>query len=634
MVVLFGVVLLVATAFSAVSAASTTESWTAKLGTGGRYGSVTITRTVTNFYSRYRASASIKNYRPNATYSVTDRRGNCTVLGAQITTPLMSMKTGAKGTATRTIDLNATKGNAIIQAMQAGSVAIRVGTPCGYLKGPAAVVIPTPTPTPPTNFSPGPGVPVLAPGHGQMVVTAAESWSDPSVPVDPGTTLDTVSVQCSSGACVPDDFALRDADGVDHPNVTPGRPGFEWLTFVVPTALATDVTLVWMVGGVEYLVPLHLPVPPEPVMALSLAATTGLDGAHIANAVGTPTGYVAVGWTGSIGATWVPAAWTSADGLAWTQRTVPAVAGGGVGAVARGSSGLLVAVGEAPITTSGYHRAAIWTSSDDGVTWTRVTGLSTNTIPGGAWRAVTAFGTGFAVVGNLPVGYGTDGYNGHAGAMTSSDGVHWTRSSLIAGATSTFMSGVIAGGPGLIAWGGTDAYADVVSGTAEVWTSTTGDTWSISPPARDWHNPDGGGATYRQMELIFGSTGAWTGLVTYGDSEMRPLVYTSTVGSTWTPVDVAASLRLFRPAAVTPIGDEWLVGGFSDTNAGYGPTAWFGHGGTWAPVTVPSPAGATAFEFARIEGFANGPEGVIAVGTIEFQSPNTRQGVVWTVPTP
>ena len=106
------------------------------------------------------------------------------------------------------------KGNAIVAAMNRGTVAIRVGKPCGYLKGPAAVVIPTPTPTPITPFSPGPGVPVLAPGTGTMIVTAAEQWDEPTIPVEPGMTLDTVRVDCGgrTASAAREAFVLRDSE--------------------------------------------------------------------------------------------------------------------------------------------------------------------------------------------------------------------------------------------------------------------------------------------------------------------------------------------------------------------------------------------------------------------------------------
>ena len=475
-----------------------------------------MTRTVTDSISRYRVSVTIKHYRPYTIYTVTDQLGNCSAPGAYITTPLMSLRTNGSGTGARSLDLSLAKGNAIVAAMNRGTVAIRVGKPCGYLKGPPAVVIPTPTPTPITPFAPGPGVPVLAPGQGTMITTAAESWDEPTIPVEPGTTLDTVRVECggASALCLPERFVLRDGEGVDHAAITPGR-GDGWLTFAVPTDLATDVTLVWTVAGIKYLVPLHLPVPPGPVMSLSLLTATGLDGATVKAAVGTPSAYVAVGWTGDEYPSPSPAAWTSADALTWTRHALPNVSGGTVRAIARGSSGLLVAVGAAPLVRGSLPRAAIWTSTDDGVSWKRAAGLSSDSIPNGEWNGVTAFGGGFVVVGNLrDRALDTQGepyYFGHAAAMTSTDGTQWIRSSLVGGAKYRFMGGVTPGGAGLIAWGGSEGVGDYGTLEGNAWTSKTGETWTLATARRDWHyngGPDGG---TRKFDVVFGYGGTRTG---------------------------------------------------------------------------------------------------------------------------
>jgi hypothetical protein len=481
-----------------------------------------------------------------------------------------------------------------------------------------------------------------------MVVAAAEQWDEPSIPVDPGMTLDTVQVECgySYAICAPDAFALRDSEGADHAPITPGRADAHfWLTFAVPTDLATDVTLVWTVAGIKYLVPLHLPVPPKPVLTLSLVTATGLDDATIKAAVGTPTSYVAVGWTGESYPNPAPAAWTSTDGQAWTRHGLPNVAGGMVNAVARGSSGLLVAVGEAPLVKGNLPRAAIWTSGDGGITWKRLTGLPSDPIPNGEWNGVTAFGGGFVVVGDLrDRAVDTQGqayYFGHAAAMTSPDGTHWTRSSSVGGAKYAFMGGVSPGGAGLIAWGGSEGVGDYGSLEAHAWTSKTGVTWSIAPNTRrDWHyhnGPDGG---TRKVDVVFGSGATRTGILTYGQDEFRPLVYETVDGLTWTPVDVAASLREFFPSATAPVGTDWLLGGYSTIldQAPAKPTAWLGHGGVWAPVTVPEPAGPPSYEQSgAISALASGPAGVIAIGIATYTQItglSTSDGVVWTVPTP
>ena len=118
--VVVGVVLLIATVMSAASAATTTERWTAKLGSIGQYGSVTLTRTVNNGYSRYDISASVKHFRPKTTYTVTDASGTCSVPGGYITSPLIqNLRTNAAGSASVSYHMSYEKGNVLIEAMNA-----------------------------------------------------------------------------------------------------------------------------------------------------------------------------------------------------------------------------------------------------------------------------------------------------------------------------------------------------------------------------------------------------------------------------------------------------------------------------------------------------------------------------------
>ena len=373
---------------------TTTERWTAKLGSIGQYGSVTLTRTVNNGYSRYDISASVKHFRPKTTYTVTDASGTCSAPGGFVTSPLIQNLQDERraGSASVSYYMSYEKGNVLIDAMNAGNVIVRVGTRCGYLRGPAAVVLPSPTPTQRTQFSPGPGVPVLA-GRDEMVVTAAEPWSDPSVPVEPGMTLDTVNVDCRSSRpepCLPASFVLRDAEGTDHAAVDPGRPG--WLTFAVPTALSTDVTLVWTANGYDFPIPLRLPVPPEPCRR----DEPGDDDRprrrehrrrrRDTDGLRSPSAAPLVRPTSAARQHGPPR--TARPGhreSCHTSRVGSSSSSGWVHAVTRGASGQLVAVGAAPLVKTGFPRAAIWTSSDDGLTWSRVTGLSSDTKPWGEW---------------------------------------------------------------------------------------------------------------------------------------------------------------------------------------------------------------------------------------------------------
>jgi hypothetical protein len=623
------------------AAAAAGQSWTAKLGTGGFYGSVTVSKAGTGTQP-FRAAVAVRHLRSATTYSVLVNRASCSVPGRAVTTPLMKFVTGSTGVLSRSAQISREKGAAILAALAVGRVAIRVGTHCGYLVGPVVPPpTPTPTPTPIGTFPPGLGVPVVAPGVAEIIVLAAEPWTDPAGGHDPADTLVTVEIfrTGSFAAAGPGDFILRDQGGTDRVPLPAGRtPALDaaavgWLTFEVPTDVATRVSLVWTAGGSTYLVPLIVAAPAAPPLALKLASTTGLDGAHIADSVGTPAGYVAVGWTKGPGPAYnlTPRAWTSPDGLTWLVRTIPSGTGGAVNGVARGSGGRLVAVGYVPVSGVPFPRGAIWTSTDQGATWVRVTNLPTDTAVGGLWHDVTVQGNGFVVVGSAQAaGQAAP----HAAAMTSPDGIHWTRAISVGSANCRDMTGVLAGGPGLIAWGAVWD-CDNVSYGAVAWSSTDGASWTKAPDATDFLTTDLGGGSSRAMSLVFGSAGDWIAIATSADEDGRALAYRSSDGRTWTPLAVGASLRLFRATAATARGSDWLLGGFGRAQSPRVPQAWLGNDGSWVqlPVEVPTPAPNGTVEY-LVSAFASGPAGTIALGYREDSgavSPVSPAGEVWTV---
>jgi hypothetical protein len=261
--------------------------------------------------------------------------------------------------------------------------------------------------------------------------------------------------------------------------------------------------------------------------------------------VGGP-GLVAVGESGPGDA----AVWTSVDGLSWSRVPHDEAVFGGEGAplmfdVTVGGPGL-VAVGSVLIDGWSVTDAAVWTSVD-GLTWSRVP--HDEAVFGGArMSGVTAGGPGLVAVGT--VGAISDGADRDAAVWTSVDGLIWSRvpREAVSGRSGNYpMWSVTAGGPGLVAvgWDGSDA---------AVWTSADGLTWSQVP-----HD-----------EAIFGATGGWEmvsvtaagpGLVAVGDA-----VWTSVDGRTWSLADNSADSG-DTMWSVTAAGPGLVSVGDADTDA-------------------------------------------------------------------
>jgi len=239
------------------------------------------------------------------------------------------------------------------------------------------------------------------------------------------------------------------------------------------------------------------------------------------------------------------AVWTSVDGITWSR--VPhdeEVFGGadnqGMNSVTVGGPGL-VAVGS--VENDGDANAAVWTSVD-GITWSRVP--HDEAVFGGAgdqWmNSVTVGGLGLVAVGGLGLVAVGAGLEGTAAVWTSVDGVTWSRvphdEEVFGGAGGQRMSSVTVGGPGLVAVGFDQPGDDVPSGQARdaaVWTSVDGVTWSRVP-----HDVTlfGGTGNQRMHEV----TAAGAVLVAVGADGgsyyTRPdaVVWTSVDGVTWSRV--------------------------------------------------------------------------------------------------
>jgi hypothetical protein len=178
-----------------------------------------------------------------------------------------------------------------------------------------------------------------------------------------------------------------------------------------------------------------------------------------------------------------------------------------------------VAVGEIE------SEAVVWTSPD-GFAWSRVPhdeavfGLRLG--DGNAMTGVTAGGPGLVAVGSD--GLNSDNPTGRARAVvwTSIDGLTWSRlphdEAVLGGEGDQGMFDVTAGGPGLVAVGENDH-------GAPVWTSTDGITWSQVP------NDE---SVFSGEEFIYDVTVGGPGLVAVGYNPYGTLVmWTSRDGITW-----------------------------------------------------------------------------------------------------
>ena len=364
--------------------------------------------------------------------------------------------------------------------------------------------------------------------------------------------------------------------------------------------------------------------PPTPTPSASagwaLAPSSAVfDGAEIMDVAVAAPRYVAVGVVPGNDAAGrsVPTtgAWTSPDGLRWTRARGASTRGRMV-ALAAGH-GRVVAVGDAS-TLPGEtdQRGAIWVSSD-GRSWTRVADLP---VPTPSILAdVVATPSGFVAVGSFfstsqPV---------HAMALVSRDGVRWERAAMIEKATGRTMSGILVGGPGLIAYGFEDAQ-DAVAGVIRA--SRDGRTWAKSQDAPGFLADEGGGCCSRRIELVFGVKDQWFAIATPGPATFP--TFGSADGIHWTALG-ATGLTSIRPRAVIRSGGEWLAVGVTapGATAPLEAAAWHSQDGmTWMPIPV---EGIAEPEVDRqVTALAAGPHGPVAVGYRRTGDGRVR-GLVW-----
>jgi hypothetical protein len=231
----------------------------------------------------------------------------------------------------------------------------------------------------------------------------------------------------------------------------------------------------------------------------------------------------------------LPIDWSSS--LTWSRVPHDETVFGG-----NGGQGLVsVTVGGPGFVAVGWDEGdAMVLTSVDGVTWSRVP--HDDAVFGGAedghytsMDSVTAGGPGLvAVGGSWSDADDQEGQEGDAAVWTSVDGITWSRvphDEEVFGAAS--IMSVTAGGPGLVAVG---MHGPLGDGDPAVWTSMDGLTWSRVPHDETVF----GGA---DSQAMYDVTVGGPGLVAVGGSgrdwwnpEQNAAVWTSVDGVTWSRV--------------------------------------------------------------------------------------------------
>jgi hypothetical protein len=278
----------------------------------------------------------------------------------------------------------------------------------------------------------------------------------------------------------------------------------------------------------------------------------------VSMAIGADGTVVAVGRSGRD-----PVAWTTADGVTW-QRHAVAVLGGSsdperMTAIAAGSRGLVAGGSVGPEL---FERHARFWRSADGIAWEPVPDEPV-AFADAEVRAITPYRDGFVAVGVVGTVQDPTG----AVAWTSADGATWTRVDDPAFGGAEAVSVTPAPFGGLVAVGAT-----VDRRTAVSWTSPDGRTWTRAPdePSRQ-HS---GGYAWMTDVVAVGQTVIAVGDV-QGLQRGTAESWLSTDGLTWrmsnsAPVQEGAELYAIIP---NDAGGALAVGAFGAPDS-YVPEVW------------------------------------------------------------
>jgi hypothetical protein len=216
----------------------------------------------------------------------------------------------------------------------------------------------------------------------------------------------------------------------------------------------------------------------------------------------------------------------------------------------------IVAVGR--VYRDQHIYAAIWVSHDLGETWTSVRKVAGFDL-GSDLFAVAAGGPGWVAAG------WTGGTTGTAAIWTSPDGDSWSRvNDLPSSMKPAYLHAIAGDGQRLVMVGETDALSPS-SGSAIVWTSTDGLHWTTAMTDR----PDGASS---MLAVTHGRHGfvAVGGELTYNFKEdeppRKPAAWISVDGKPWTRTDPPAPAADLLSAvvsmnAVVPFGDGYAAMG-------------------------------------------------------------------------
>jgi hypothetical protein len=278
-------------------------------------------------------------------------------------------------------------------------------------------------------------------------------------------------------------------------------------------------------------------------------------------AVGADGTAVAVGRSGKL-----PVAWTSADGVAWQEHSVPVLGGEGVAermtTIVTGKHGYVAGGSVGPELFDRHAR--FWTSAD-GADWRPVPDDPT-AFANAEVRAITRFGDGFVAVGVV----GTAQRPSGAVAWTSTDGSTWSRVDDPSFVDGIAVAVVPAPFGGLVAIG-----SDVGRREAVAWRSADGRRWTRAP--NEASREHSGGFAWMTDVIAIGDT-----VIGIGDYQgLQRGTATSWVshdGMSWVQARSSPVQEQGEFYAITPGGPGVIVVGSFGAPDSYVPTIWLSPG--------------------------------------------------------